>query len=80
MISECMNPACRRELLYLRDGRVVRVVRSYQEQTEVEHYWLCGDCYLEFDFLFSGEDHVSMARRRKPPMASGRPFRFTLVA
>jgi hypothetical protein len=28
MISACFNPACRRELMYLRDGRVVRIIRQ----------------------------------------------------
>jgi hypothetical protein len=27
MIDRCFNPACRRNLRYLRDGRVVRVIR-----------------------------------------------------
>ncbi len=80
MISECMNPSCRRELRYLRDGRVVRVVEGHRGQAKVEHYWLCGDCYKTFDFLFSGEGHVSLAQRRKPSVSSGARFPFTLVA
>ncbi len=76
MISECMNPTCRRELRYLRDGRVVRIVRK----TKVEHYWLCGDCYRDYNFLFSEEAGVSMVRRRKPALASEGPLPITLVA
>jgi hypothetical protein len=63
MISQCMNPECRRELRYLRDGRVVRVVARDQKQVKVEHFWLCGACLLEHDFHFSSDGHVSVARR-----------------
>ena len=45
----CFNPACNRELRYLRDGRVVRVLRGNNEQPSMEHYWLCGACYQVYD-------------------------------
>lgn len=60
MIDRCFNPACKRLLHYLRDGRVVRVIRGKGEDTSVEHYWLCGPCYQDYDFVFSLDGAVSM--------------------
>ncbi len=79
MISECMNPSCRRELRYLRDGRVVRVVKRDPDKVKVEHFWLCGDCYLNFDFHFSREGAISMARRIECTSVLRRPAVMTLV-
>jgi hypothetical protein len=62
MLSECLNPECRKELHYLRDGKVVRVVRQEEERIRVEHFWLCGDCHLYYDFHFS-DGEVSVSRR-----------------
>jgi hypothetical protein len=47
MIDRCFNPACKRSLEYLRDGRVVRVIRGKDENISVEHYWLSGLCVLK---------------------------------
>lgn len=63
MISECLNPICRKELLYLRDGRVVRVVRNSTDEVEVEHFWLCGSCYASNDFHFGADGSVTVERR-----------------
>jgi hypothetical protein len=63
MISQCMNPECRKELHYLRSGRVIRTTRRNGGQVQVEHFWLCGECHLDYDFLFAKDGHVSLARR-----------------
>src|SRR6202522_648519 len=63
MISQCMNPECRKELHYLRSGRVIRTTRRNGAQVQVEHFWLCGECHLDYDFLFAKDGHVSLARR-----------------
>jgi hypothetical protein len=61
MISECFNPSCRRELTYLRDGRVVRMIREDPAGGHrVEHFWLCGRCHLELDFCFAGDKVLSL--------------------
>lgn len=80
MVSECMNPDCRRKLHYLRNGRVVRVVRCDNELISVEHFWLCGNCLQKYDFRFTGEGQVSLARRRDAVMAERTPPVLTLVA
>jgi hypothetical protein len=80
MISECLNPACRRELHYLRNGRVIRVVHSSQEPVAVEHFWLCGDCYLIYDFHISAAGAVSLTRRSEPSASREPEVVFTMVA
>jgi hypothetical protein len=65
MISQCMNPECRKELHYLRSGRVIRTTRRTGAQVLVEHFWLCGDCHEDYDFLFASDGRVSLTRRHK---------------
>jgi hypothetical protein len=67
MISECFNPSCRRELRYLRDGRVVRVIR---DDLRVEHFWLCGSCHLQYDFCFTDDKALSIG-----PQMRGAPLK-----
>jgi hypothetical protein len=63
MIDRCFNTACRRKLHYLRDGRVVRVIRGKDEDFSVEHYWLCGPCYATHDFEFPPDGSVTLKER-----------------
>jgi hypothetical protein len=65
MISQCMNPQCRKELHYLRNGRVIRTTRRIGAQVHVEHFWLCGECHLDYDFLFANDGRVSVTPRSK---------------
>jgi hypothetical protein len=63
MIDRCFNPDCKKRLRYLRDGRVVRVIRSQNGQLRVEHFWLCGSCYTVYDFTFSEEGSAILKAR-----------------
>ena len=63
MIDKCFNPACGEKLLHLRNGRVVRVVRTDGDQFTVEHYWLCGNCYVLNDFAFGPHASISLVRK-----------------
>jgi hypothetical protein len=63
MISKCMNPACGKELHYLRNGRVIRTTHRNGGQIRVEHFWLCGVCHQDYDFLFAKDGRVSLTRR-----------------
>ena len=63
MLHQCMNPECRKELRYLRDGRVIRTTHREDEHVAVEHFWLCGECHASYDFLFAKDGHVSLGRR-----------------
>ena len=31
-------------------------------QVQVEHFWLCGECHLDYDFLFAKDGRVSLTR------------------
>ncbi len=63
MISQCMNPECRKELHYLRNGRVIRTTQRNGNHVHVEHFWLCGECHLDYVFMFAKDGRVSLARR-----------------
>ena len=65
MISQCLNPACRKDLHYLRNGRVIRTTHRDGTDVLVEHFWLCGECHQDYDFLFAKDGHVSLTRRAK---------------
>jgi len=64
MIDRCFNPHCRRKLHYLRDGRVVRVITGKASQL-FEHYWLCGPCCEEFNFVIPPDGKVRLEARSK---------------
>lgn len=65
MISQCMNPECHKELRYLRSGRVIRTTRRIGGHVQVEHFWLCGECHLDYDFIFAHDGRVSLTHRHK---------------
>lgn len=65
MLDRCFNPNCRKRLDYLRDGRVVRVIRGKAEDASVEHYWLCGACYLRSDFDFRPDGSVGLREKHE---------------
>jgi len=66
MIAECFNPACRRQLDYLRTGRVVRVVHQNGMKVEIEHFWLCGDCCQSYDLRCLANGTVALNRTPEP--------------
>jgi hypothetical protein len=65
MITQCMNPECRKELHYLRNGRVIRTTSRIGSTVKVEHFWLCGECHMGYDFIFSKDGAVSLVARPK---------------
>jgi hypothetical protein len=67
MITECFNPVCKRELVYLPEGRVVRLIKTQRGQMRVEHFWLCGDCYQRHDFRFCSRGDVGLILRDLRP-------------
>jgi len=60
MIDRCFNPDCRRKLHYLRDGRVVRLITGKGDEELIQHYWLCGPCDEEYDFVFPAEGGIAL--------------------
>jgi hypothetical protein len=63
MIDRCFNSNCRKRLDYLRDGRVVRVIRRKDDDLLIEHFWLCGACYALYDFEFTTEGAVKIREK-----------------
>jgi hypothetical protein len=63
MLFECFNPGCRKELRYLRSGRVVRVLKQGIDRIEVEHFWLCGACYVSYDFRFGDDGRPTLTTK-----------------
>jgi hypothetical protein len=74
MLTECFNPACRKKLDYLRNGRVIRTIRTSAATMSVEHYWLCGACYRIFDFEFKSDGTVVLSPRTRAIATSERPL------
>ena len=66
MISRCSNDECRKPLLYPDNGRVIRTIRQVEDTTEIQHFWLCGDCYVFYDFSVADDGSVSYLRRERP--------------
>jgi hypothetical protein len=75
MIDRCFNPTCNRELRYLREGRVVRVIRGKEDDAVMEHYWLCGICYQSYDFVFPPDGTVALSDKRRGEHADEFHFR-----
>jgi hypothetical protein len=63
MINACYNSECRKELRYLREGRIVRIVHCDVGEARLEHFWLCGPCSIAFEFVFESDGSVSLKHR-----------------
>jgi hypothetical protein len=63
MINVCYNSGCKKELHYLRDGRIVRIIHGRGNEARLEHFWLCGPCSGEYDFVFETDGSVSLEHR-----------------
>jgi hypothetical protein len=63
MVSQCTNPECNKPLTYLDNGRVIRTVEYKEGRTEIQHFWLCGECYKFHDFFVSVRGGISCVRR-----------------
>jgi hypothetical protein len=59
---------------YLRDGRVMRVIRGKDEQASMEHYWLCGHCYQLYDFVFPPDGTVALGNKGRGSMRMNSTF------
>jgi hypothetical protein len=71
MVNVCYNSECKKELRYLRDGRVVRIVHGEGDGARLEHFWLCGPCSLIYEFVFDGDGLVSLKERHGARLARG---------
>lgn len=63
MVSQCANPDCRRELHYLRDGKIYQFVLSSKTGSKrLEHFWLCGECSKNMILICVNQSDVKIAR------------------
>jgi len=64
MISQCANPACGRELHYLRDGKIYLLeVSAKTGGKRREHFWLCGECSKSMILTYVDQSDVKAVRR-----------------
>lgn len=64
MVNACYNSECNKELRYLREGRVVRIVHDDGDQARVEHFWLCGPCSRAYEFIFEPDGSIGLKHGR----------------
>ena len=57
MIGNCFNPACQKELRYLRHGAVYQWEKGIGQEFDSEFFWLCPRCSSTFDL---GADREGM--------------------
>lgn len=70
MVSQCANPQCGKPLHYLREGKVflLHAQGSGGQGDRMEHFWLCGECSLDY-IVKEAQGHVevvSRLRSRRP--------------
>ena len=63
MVDVCYNPECKKELRYLREGRVVRIIHGDGDEARLEHFWLCGHCSQIYEFVFPSDGPVGLKVR-----------------
>jgi hypothetical protein len=63
MIDRCFNPDCKQKLEYLRDGRVVRVIRDQDEVISVEHFGSVVPVSISTIFEFPADGSVALRKK-----------------
>lgn len=81
MVNHCANPACNKQLHYLRDGKVFlfsakkSLEKSSNFPYRLEHYWLCGACAKQWTLSMDGNNEVKLVetRKKRPDAGFGVP-------
>jgi len=60
MIGNCFNPACQKELRYLRHGAVYQWEKGTGPEFDSEFFWLCLRCSSTFDLGADREGKPSL--------------------
>lgn len=56
VVHKCANPVCSAKLVYLRQGKLFEVeIQVTGSSPKCEHYWLCGQCAMNYTLCFDGE-------------------------
>ena len=74
MVNQCANPDCRRELRYLRDGRIYLFALSTPNgDRRMEHFWLCGSCSKSLTLTCLNQSEVQIQPRAQIPRNPTKP-------
>jgi hypothetical protein len=81
MMNNCANPKCAKPLHYLREGRVfvfevqnrAAVGGDAEMSHHLEHFWLCGQCSLQFQVVHEYDTGVRLVPRRITSMRAAVP-------
>src|SRR5260370_20847448 len=72
MVSQCAKPDCRRELRYLRDGKIyIFAMSTGNGGKSLEHFWLCGECSKSMTLTCLKQSEVKTVRRRQVTSHTG---------
>lgn len=64
MVNQCANPDCKRELHYLREGRIYLFALSTPTGSKrIEHFWLCGTCSRSMVLMCRNHTDVQITLR-----------------
>jgi hypothetical protein len=63
MIGHCFNPACHRELHYLRQGSVYHWEYRVNHQPHSEFFWLCPSCSSRFKMTLDSHGSPMLAAK-----------------
>ena len=64
MVNQCANPACKRELHYLREGKVYQfALPTPTGSKRIEHFWLCGRCSKSMVMMLRNQSDVQITFR-----------------
>ncbi len=82
MLSQCANANCSKPFLRLREGKLFLVetervtkqgeaaappfVRARQLRRQVEHYWLCDECAVQWTLVYDREQGVALVSLARP--------------
>lgn len=82
MLSHCANPDCHKPFLRLREGKLFLVeterlakpgepagppfVRARKQQRQVEHYWLCDVCAIDWTLIYDRDRGIALTPLRRP--------------
>ena len=79
MIGHCFNPACRKELLYLRQGSVYQWETGIERMFRSEFFWLCPNCTSRFEVGFGNDGLPLLAPSGSKGEGNHRCFRIRRV-
>lgn len=66
MVSNCINPECRKPFLYLRDGRLyVNRPRNgiVADESQIEYFWLCDSCTKTMSLVVRNDGSLCLVPR-----------------